>query len=80
MDSVVAVLAAEGAIKPLCTAVDDIVAIAGLDFNIVGVFDVSAYVDDIGITPEVFIEGVVSVLVVAKDIDIVSGGGGTVGE
>ena len=38
---------------------------------------INACVDDIGVTPEVFIEGVLTVLVVAKDPDIVRDGGGT---
>lgn len=69
VDSVVSVLALVIAVLPAFPAVDDIVAIAGTDIHVVCLVTVVACVDDIGITPEVFIEGVLSVLVVAVNVD-----------
>ena len=64
------VLAANVAVDPAIARVDDIVAITSRDFNVVGIGNFVASVDDIVITPKVFIEGVGAVLIVAVNVDV----------
>ena len=78
VDGVVSVLSANVSAIPSTARVDDIVAITSRDFNVVAIGIVVSSVDDIIISPEVFIEGVLAVLVVTVDVDITGRGTGIV--
>ena len=69
MNGVVSVSSVHIVDVPIVARVDDIISITSPDLNVVIAFSRSV-VNLIGISPEVFVEGVSAVLVVAEDVNV----------
>ena len=70
VNDIVTFLAVDCSEYPVFTLVDDIIAISTINFLIesVAIISTISSIDDVGITPEVFVEVICSVLVVTEDV------------